>query len=126
MAPSGQNRCHTPIGAGVGNLPIRAAIGAWLRGLADTATGSPPDDRRLLRRVTFVEDSPENTLKIDEAIHQELEYLKKWREQLPKEQGAKHLAGEERVEFDHDALSEARKLELAAEAARRSQEQLTA
>ncbi|MGE5755469.1 MAG: CHAT domain-containing protein, partial [Planctomycetaceae bacterium] len=114
------------IGAGVGNLPIRAAIGAWLRGLADTATGSPLDDRRLLHRITFVEDSPENTLKIDKAIHQELEYLKRWKEQLPKEQGAKYPAEEERVEFDHDALSEARKLELAAEAAHRSQQRLAA
>lgn len=56
------------IGAGRGNLSPRDTTHAWLRGIKYAITGSTEDERRALRRVTFVERDPDRIREIQRAI----------------------------------------------------------
>ncbi|HEV7734885.1 MAG TPA: CHAT domain-containing protein [Candidatus Binatia bacterium] len=59
------------IGSGNGNLPVRAAVQAWVRGLRYALTGSSSDTRRRLQRITFVEFDPHRVAEIDRALADE-------------------------------------------------------
>jgi pimeloyl-ACP methyl ester carboxylesterase len=61
------------IGAGVGNLPLRDAVPAFMEGIRRAVTGSRDDDDRRLRRVTIVEIDPRKIRLIDTALRQQLE-----------------------------------------------------
>jgi hypothetical protein len=63
------------IGAGKGNLPVRDAVSAWIRGIKHAITGTTADGPRRLRRITFVERDPLRVEAIQEAILYEAQRL---------------------------------------------------
>jgi hypothetical protein len=68
----GKNHLATVlIGAGKGNLPIRQAITAWLRGIRMAVVGSRDDEQHHLKRITFVELDPRKIVEIDRVIYEE-------------------------------------------------------
>jgi len=54
------------IGCGVGNLSICAATEAWLRGVARSHAGMPPEAR--LQRITFVEADRQRAAELERAL----------------------------------------------------------
>jgi hypothetical protein len=62
------------IGSGNGNLSVRDSVAGWISGITHAISGSPQDDQRRLRRITFVENDPRKLREIQEAIvyHQDL------------------------------------------------------
>lgn len=63
------------IGVGTGNLSVRDAIFAWMRGIKHAITGSFEDEGRRLARVTFVEMDPDKIEEIEDAILEEKHHL---------------------------------------------------
>ena len=63
------------IGAGKGNLPVRDAVSAWIRGIKHAITGATADAPRHLRRITFVERDPLRVEAMQEAILYEAQRL---------------------------------------------------
>jgi hypothetical protein len=87
------------IGAGNGNIAVRDAVSAWLRGIAAALTGSAPEDREehRLARVTFVERDPSRI----ERMHDTIRYEQR------------RLAEERRLEIAYDGeMDEARRKAL--------------
>ena len=56
------------IGAGVGNIAVTDAIGAWLRGIRRALSDSSEDAGHLVRRITFVERDARTLRLIDHAL----------------------------------------------------------
>ena len=63
------------IGAGKGNLSAADAALAWINGIKAAISGSIGDERRSLRRITFVERDPEKIRVIQQAIGDESQRL---------------------------------------------------
>ncbi|HEX5501129.1 MAG TPA: CHAT domain-containing protein [Thermomicrobiales bacterium] len=63
------------IGSGKGNLPVREAVSAWIRGVKHAVTGATADAPRHLQRITFVERDPTRVEALDEAIRYEAQAL---------------------------------------------------
>jgi hypothetical protein len=63
------------IGAGRGNLDVREATLAWIRGIKYAITGSVEDEGRSLRQVTFVARSPSKLRVIQQAVLDEQQRL---------------------------------------------------
>ena len=59
------------IGAGVGNLTIPLAVGAWLRGLRRALFDAQAMGAPHLERLTFVENSPANFVRLHLALSEE-------------------------------------------------------
>src|SRR5688500_1536446 len=62
------------IGAGNGNLPLGAAVSAWIRGIKRAITGVNPEER--LARVTFVIRDGRKLREVQAAIQGEAEHLR--------------------------------------------------
>jgi hypothetical protein len=62
------------IGTGDGNLTIRDAVSAWIKGIQRALISVPKYQNRLLR-ITFVESNPRKILSIQEAILNERKQL---------------------------------------------------
>lgn len=63
------------IGAGNGNLPVREAVPAWIRGVRMAIVGSRDDELHHLRRITFVELDPRKIVEIDRVLAEERDNL---------------------------------------------------
>jgi pimeloyl-ACP methyl ester carboxylesterase len=61
------------IGSGHGNLSVREAVAAWINGVRRALSNSDEDERRNLRRVTFVEHDPRKIRKLQNALLEEVE-----------------------------------------------------
>jgi pimeloyl-ACP methyl ester carboxylesterase len=59
------------IGSGNGNLPVREAVAAWVRGVKHAVTGTAEGERPRLDRITFVEHDPARALEIMDALEAE-------------------------------------------------------
>lgn len=59
------------IGAGNGNLSVREAVPAWIRGIRMAVVGSRDDELHHVRRITFVEVDPRKIVEIDRVIGEE-------------------------------------------------------
>ncbi len=74
LAQVGKRRLATVvIGSGIGNIPIREAISAWLSGLRQSMIGSTQERAIHLEEVTFVERNARVVLEIDQALAEEKE-----------------------------------------------------
>lgn len=62
------------IGAGNGNLSVRDAFCAWMRGARNALNGTPGDEQRRLR-ITFVENDPRRVLELEQVLLNEKEAL---------------------------------------------------
>jgi pimeloyl-ACP methyl ester carboxylesterase len=65
------------IGSGNGNLSLRDAISAWIRGIKYAITGASEEERKHLERITFVEIDPRKIGEIDKAVSEMKESLEK-------------------------------------------------
>lgn len=59
------------IGAGNGNLSVREAVPAWIRGIRMAVVGSRDDELHHVRRISFVEVDPRKIVEIDRVICEE-------------------------------------------------------
>ena len=64
------------IGSGVGNIPLREAISAWMDGVRRALTASKFDEGKHLRRITFVEFDPRKIREINDLLKREQEIQK--------------------------------------------------
>lgn len=95
------------IGSGNGNLTVRDAVAAWMRGIKYAITGTRQGERPRLQRITFVEHDPARVIEIMDAIAAEQQRMERRLaiEFTPPDEALRESLAAEALQREHERVA---------------------